>query len=318
LTRGTSGTPTTVPAGATSLSLSLAPAPTQTFYWATVNVSAPGFAGDGTDVLTISLDGSGNLHYLSFKTLPMIFKTFGDGVDEYPLSGTKHVEPGPSAGFAVDVTVLENPPPTSNHFLLSYHVVNTQEDYDYIESTEGNLSGAGWAVTYSQVGTFDGVAMNANASGTLYAGDPSVTAPDAGQPATWSAPAELVAPGFYGPPADHMTVATDGTGQIQAMQFERFPVLPRTYGSGASDWPLSGTATVGERTITVDLSSLQAPDHFALQYHVKSTSLDDDYEEGIDGTRMGAGLVVRYFIQGSLEGASIEAHAAGTLAPAAP
>jgi hypothetical protein len=38
-----------------------------------------------------------------------------------------------------------------------------------------------------------------------------------------------------------------------------------------------------------------------IESHIQSTD-DDDYEEGVDGTMMGNGLVVRYFLQGTLAG----------------
>lgn len=312
----TTGTTTQSSSGEVSLALAAAPAPTQTFYWGTMTVDAPGFAGTPTDGLTISLDGNGELHYLSFNTFPMLTKTFGDGSDQYPVSGTKDVAPGESCGCPQEVTVLENPAPTSSHFLLSYHVVSTQFSSDYVESTEGTLSGGGWAVTYSEIGTFDGVAMNATATGTLYAGDPNAPAPVAGQAALWSAPVETDSnPVIFGVPVDHLTVGTDAQGQIASLSFRRLMVLPRTYGIGTDQFPLSGTGTARDRTITVDALTPPDPNHFMIESHIRGT--DDDYEEGIDGTRSGNSLVVRYFLQGTLAGLPIDLHAAGTLAPAA-
>jgi hypothetical protein len=298
------------------LPLSQAPAATQSFFWGTIDVSAPGFVGPPADTLTVSLDESGGLRFLSFKTLPMFTKTFGDGPDQYPLAGTKHVTAGDGSGtgYDVDVTVLENPPPTGEHFLLSYHVVSSEDD-DFVESTEGTLSAGGWVIKYSLVGSNEGAPMNAQANGTIYAGDPSASMPAPGQPATWSAPVELTAPGFYGPPVDHLTVATDPQGQIQSFSYQRFH-MTHTFGGGPEDFPLSGTASVGTRTVAVDMNSAPSPDHFVLRYHVQGPY--DDYEEGLDGTRTGTGLAVRYFIQGSFDGAAIDAHAAGMLVPASP
>lgn len=311
----TSGTPNSVTTYAV-LPLSQAPAATQSFFWGSVNLSAPGFYGPPVDVLTISLDdNSGGLRYLSFAKLPMLPKVFGDGPGEYPLTGTANViDPESDVPGGYDVTVLDSPAPTSDHFLLSYRVVNSPYAYDYVESTEGTSSGAGWAITYSLTGTLDGANIDAQASGTIYAGDPTAPTPAPGQAATWSAPVELSAPGFYGPPVDHLTVATDGENQIQSLAFERFPIAPHTFGDGPGDFPLSGTASVGGDTIAVDMTDPPNPDHFVLRYHVQGDI--DDYEEGIDGTRVGSGLVVRYFIQGTLQGATIDGQAAGTLAPA--
>jgi hypothetical protein len=315
----TTGTTTESPTGSVSLSLAVAPAPTQSFYWGTVTVNAPGFAGTPSDALTISLDGSGQLHYLSFATFPMLTKTFGDAPDQYPVSGTKDVAAGESCGYPGTVTVLENPTPTSSHFLLSYHVVIPQFSSDYVESTEGKLSGNGWLITYSQTGTFDGVSMAATATGTIYAGDPNAPAPMAGQAVLWSAPVETAAtPAGYGIPVDHLTVGTDARGQIASLAFERLMILPRAYGTGTNEFPLSGTGTAWDRTITVDGVSPPDPNHFMIESHIQSTEDLDDYEEGIDGTRVGNDLVVRYFLQGTLEGVAFDLHAAGTLAPAEP
>jgi hypothetical protein len=290
------------------------PADTQAFFWGSVNVTAPGFAGPPADTLTTSVDGTGALRYLSFKAFPMVPKSFGDAPDEYPLAGTKQVMTGESGLPGCDVTVLDDPAPTGDHFLLRYHAVNSTFGNDYVESTEGTRSAGGWAIAYSLTGTLFGSAIDAQANGTIYAGDPNASVPAPGQPATWSAPVDLSAPGFYGPPVDHLTIATDSEGQIQSLRFEKFPAIPHTFGGGPQDFPLSGTATVGGRTITVDMSSPASSDHFLLQYHVQGDY--DDYEEGIEGTRVGTGLVVGYFIQGTLQGATIAAHAEGTLVPA--
>jgi hypothetical protein len=298
----------------TELSLAQAPAATQTFYWGTVNLSVPGFAVPPSDMLTVSVDASGGLRYVSFQKFLIVDKAFGDAPDEFPLTGTKHVANGGNGGDG-DVTVLDNPAPTGDHFLLSYHVVNTDSEDDYIESTEGTLAPVGWTITYWMTGTVEGAAIDANANGTVYPGDPNAPTPVAGQPATWSAPVELTAPGFVGPPVDHLTVTTDGQGQIQSLSYQKFPVSPHTFG-GSGNFPLSGTGQESGRTVTVDMSAPPSPDHFMLRYHVVGEF--DDYEEGIDGTRAGNGLIVRYFIQGSLEGATIDAHAAGTLVPASP
>jgi len=316
----TAGTTTTSPTGTVSLSLSVAPAPTQTFYWGTMAVNAPGFAGTPSDGLTISLDGNGELHYLSFATFPMLIKTFGDGPDQYPIAGTKDVAAGESCGYPQTVTVLDNPAPTSSHFLLSYHVVIPQFSSDFVESTEGTFSGGGWAITYSEIGTFDGVAMNATATGTIYAGDPNAPAPMAGQAALWSAPVETAATpaSFYGVPVDHLTVGTDAQGQIASLAFQRMMVLPRTYGTGTNQFPLSGTGMAWDRTITVDSVTPPDPNHFMIEAHIQSTEDADDYEEGIDGTRTGDTLVVRYFLEGTLAGVGFDVHAAGNLAPAEP
>jgi hypothetical protein len=315
----TAGTTTTSPTGTVSLSLAVAPAPTQTFYWGTVDVNANGFAGTPSDTLTISLDETGELHYLGFKTFPMLTKTFGDAPDQYPVAGTKDVAAGEPSGYPETVTVLENPTPTSSHFLLSYHVVIPQFSSDFVESTEGTLSGNGWAITYSEIGTFDGVAMNATATGTIYAGDPNAPAPVAGQAALWSAPVETGStPVIAGVPVDHLTIGTDAQGQIASLAFQQLMILPRTYGTGTNDFPLSGTGMAWDRTITVDNVTPPDPNHFMIESHIQSSEDDDDYEEGIDGTLMGNGLVVRYFMQGKLEGLSIDLHAAGTLVPAEP
>ena len=299
-----------------SLPLAQAPAPTQTFFWGTVDVTAPGFVGPPADTITVSLDAQNNPRYLSFKTLPMIAKTFGDAPDAFPLSGTKHVQLDSAPWY--DGSVLDAPAPTADQFELRYRLVNSGVQCDFVESIAGTKAGAGWAVTYSETGTLWGATIDANASGTIYTGDPNVAPPAEGQAATWSAPVELTAPGFYGPPVDHLTVATDAQGNLQSFSFERFTSWARTFGSDPNDFPLSGSRQVGPRTITVDPNTPATPDHFVLRYHVQGATVLDDYLEGIDGTRVGTTLVVRYFIQGKLDGAAVDAHAAGVLSPAAP
>jgi len=307
------------PISATSPSSTQGATTTDTFYWATISVTAPGFAGPPADRLIISLDGNGELHYLSWDKLPMTEKVFGSGPDEYPLSGTKTLTEEDN-GYQFQVNVLENPAPTSDHFLLSYHVVGgpvNDYDYDYVETTEGTRSGAGWAVTYSMNGTWWGAAINANGSGTLYAGDPNAPAPVDGQPVTWSAPVFLTAPGFYGPPVDFMTVKTGGDGQLQSVSFVKAGFLDETFSSGTNVVPVSGMAILSGDTVDVVSSDPLTADHFGFQYHVHGTT-NDDYVEAISGTRTGNSLAVQYSVKGTYDVASIDAHAEGTLDPATP
>jgi hypothetical protein len=301
-----------------SLSLSEAPAPTRTFFWGEIDLAAPGFVGPPRDTLTLALDADNNLRYLSWKTLPMLPKTYGDGPTDFPLSGTRQVDLRPDYGLVFDeVSVIDSPAPTPTHFLLRTRLVSTASKCDFVEATEGERVVDGWAVTYTEEGTLYGASISAHASGALFAGDPTASAAASGQASLWSAPIELTAPGFYGPPVDHLTVALDGSGQIQSFSFEKF-VQKVTFGTGSQDLPVAGKVTVGESTITVDAAVPATPTHFVLRYHVESQTQLSDYIEGIDGTREGNELVVRYFISGTLWGAPIDAHAAGALVPASP
>jgi hypothetical protein len=58
--------------------------------------------------------------------------------------------------------------------------------------------------------------------------------------------------------------------------------------------------------------------HFVIRYTVHSEQKVNDYTEGLDCTRPGETLVIRYFFSGKLWGATLNAHAAGTLVPTSP
>ncbi|HKP55113.1 MAG TPA: hypothetical protein VJV78_00250 [Polyangiales bacterium] len=310
------------------LSLKEAPAPRQRFYWGAMDVTAPGKAGDGRDTFTIALDEDNTLRYLSWKTLPHFPKTFGDAKNAFPVAGSKQVDTHPDYLSVFDVTVEGSPTFTATRFELSMRVVGTDPYIDgitdYVESTSGERNGQGWDVSYSAHGKFRSAVHDVDARGTLYTGDPNAPAPsDKGS--VWSAPVELEAPGSYGPPFDHMTVELGPTGQPRSFDFEKFRGAPVTFGSGQEDIPLSGTATRrdGDLRITVDDAVAATRDHFVIRYHaVGNVNLNgeqlSDYVEGLDGTRFGDTLVVRYFLRGRVWGATMDAHAAGTLAPASP
>ena len=309
------------------LSLKEAPAPKQRFYWGAMDVTAPGKAGDGRDTFTIALDEDNTLRYLSWKTLPCFPKTFGDAKNAFPVAGSKQVDTHPEYLSVFDVRVEGTPMFTATRFELSMRVVGTDPYIDgitdYVESTSGERSGQGWDVSYSAHGKFRSAVHDVDARGTLYTGDPNAPAPS-GDGSTWSAPVELEAPGFTGPPFDHMTVELDRAGQLRAFDFEKFRRRV-TLGSGQEDIPPSGKATRrdGDLLVTVDDAVAATRDHFVIRYHaVGNVNLNgemlSDYVEGLDGTRSGDTLIVRYFIRGKLWGATIDAHAAGTLAPASP
>jgi hypothetical protein len=269
--------------GVTLLFLSLreAPAPTRTFFWGEVNLTAPGFVGPPRDSLTIALDAENHLRYLSWKTLPHIPKRFGDDPTDFPLTRTKRVEVNPNV--ILDATVEEAPEPTASHFLFRMRNVSTDGLSDYVESIEGTRSGDGWSVVYSKQGTYFGPVIDAHAAGTLYAGDPGATPSDEGS--LWSAPVELVAPGFNGPPVDHMTVSLDAQGQLRSFGFERFVRKQVTFGTRSDDLPLSGVATRGDLMITVDDAVAPTETHFVLRYHVTGNSGLTDFIEGLGGAR---------------------------------
>jgi hypothetical protein len=257
------------------------------------------------------------VRYSSWRGFSALTKTYGDDPTSFPLSGTKRVVHPSASASLYDATVAPDSLSTPEHFLLRTHIADGLGGLnDYVESLEGTRDGDGWAVLYTQKGKYMVAAMDARAEGVLYAGDPSASAPGAGQPSVWSAPVELTAPGFVGPPVDHLKVVLDAQGQLRSFAFDEFSSGVRTFGSGAEDYPCAGTLTRGDLTVTVDEAIAPTPSHFVLRYRVQRPSQMNDYVEGIDGTREGNTLVVRYFIKGKLYGSEIDARAAGVLGPA--
>ena len=299
------------------LSFTDAPAATRTFFWGTIDVTAPGFAGPPRDEMTIGLGPDNSLRYASWKTLPMLPKTFGDAASDFPLSGSRSVDLSPDITNDYTATVLDAPVPTATHFLLRYHVVSVQGQCDYIESTEGTWTGSGWSVVYTDDGKLYGSTIAARAQGTLFPGDPSAPVPAPGQVTLWSAPVELTAPGFYGPPVDHLTVALDASGQILWFSFQNF-VRKISFTSSTQGMEPGAIPLAEEGTVTFDDVVPATASHFVIRYKVHSDAKLNEYTEGLDGTRQGDTLVVRYFISGKLWIAPIDGHAAGTLVPASP
>jgi hypothetical protein len=315
-TTATGGSPGQDGQALNMLSLTEAPAAARTFFWGTIDVSAPGFVGPPRDELTIGLGADHSLRYLSWKTLPTLPKTFGDAKGDFPLSGSRAVNLSPSIVADYTATVLDSPAPTSTHFLLREHIVSSDQ-CDFIEATEGTWTGSGWLVTYSDEGKLWAAAISAHGQGVLYPGDPKAAAPTAGQATLWSAPVELAAPGFYGPPVDHLTVALDAAGGIRWFSFQNFVRGVSFTDSSRELDPAKGLIS-GEGDVTYDNVAPPSPDHFVIRYHAYSSEKQNDYTEGLDGTRQGDTLVIRYFFSGKLWGANLEAHAAGTLVPASP
>jgi hypothetical protein len=128
---------------------------------------------------------------------------------------------------------------------------------------------------------------------------------------------ELVATGFAGPPVDHLTLALDGTGQIRWFSFQSF-VRRVSFTGSTTDLPAGGTLLADEGVVSFDSVVTPALAHVVIRYHVLSTDNLNDFTEGLDSTRKGDSVVVRYFISGTLRGAAIDAHAAGSLTPATP
>jgi hypothetical protein len=295
------------------LSLTEAPAASRTFFWGTIDVTAPGFVGPPRDELTIGLGADNSLRYLSWKTLPMLPKTFGDGQGDFPLSGSRAVDLSPDILDDYSATVIDSPAPTSTHFLLREHVVSAKGQCDFIEATEGTWTGSGWSVAYSDEGKLWGATISAHGQGMLYPGDPKATAATT----LWSAPVELVAPGFFGPPVDHLTVSLDAAGQLRWFSFQNFVRGVSFTGSSQELQPGKGTIAE-EGDVTFDNVEPPTATHFVIRYTVHSEQKLNDYIEGLDGTRQGETLIIRYFFSGKLWGATLNAHAAGTLVPASP
>jgi hypothetical protein len=298
------------------LSLAEAPAATQTLFWGTVDASAPGFATLPREQVTIGLGADNGLRYMSWQTMPSLPKTYGDGPHDFPLTGTRRVDLNPDYALVFDaVTVLDGPAPTATHFLLRSHYVSVDNQCDYIESIEGTKSGDGWAIVYSEEGSVYAASVSASAQGTVYESDPNATAAPAGQASLWSAPLELTAPNFYGPPIDHLTVSLDAAGQLRWFYFQNF-VRKISLMASADELGPNAFTLADQGAVTFDDVVPATPSHFVQRYHVYSDAKLNDYTEGLDGTREGDALVVRYFISGKLWGAAIDAHAAGTLVPA--
>ncbi|MEY4578048.1 MAG: hypothetical protein RL701_2751 [Pseudomonadota bacterium] len=307
-----------------SLSLHEAPPPTRTFYWGEGPVSAPGFAVPARDTLTIALAADNQVRYLSWKSLVSLPKVFGDGPQEFPLAGTRNIDLHPEFNSSYDVTVEDNPKPTVSHFLFGIRVVSDarsdDKGSDYRERIEGTRvrDGDPWDVVYTEKGRFRSAKVDARGDARLYTRDPNVVSVVASRGSFWKAPVELTAPGFFGPPVDHLRVALDAQGQLKSFGFERFARSEVTFGAEPADVPLSGATLRNAFEIAVDDAVEPTTDHFVLRYHAKGGPEGiSDYVEGLDGTRSGDTLLIRYFIKGKLRGAAIDAHAAGTLVPAA-
>ena len=297
------------------LSLAEAPAATQTLFWGALDVSAPGFATPPTDSLTIGLDSGNGLRFMKWQTLPGLQKTYGDGPHDFPLAGSRSVDLHPDYALVFDeVTVLDAPAPPAKHFLLRSHYVSTGNQCDFVESIEGTRSGDGWATVYSEEGTLFGASIAAKATGTVYPHDPGARVAALGQQSNWSAPVELVAPGFVGPPVDHLALSLDGTGQIRWFSFQSFARRVSFTGS-TQDLPAGGTMLTDEGTVSFDNVVPPTRAHVVIRYHVLSNDNLNDFTEGLDSTRQGDSVVVRYFISGTLRGAAIDARAAGSLTP---
>ncbi len=301
------------------LSLTEAPAATETLFWGQLDAQAPGFATLPQDMLTIGLGPDNGLRYMAWQTMPAQPKTYGDGPHDFPLTGSRQVDLSPDQTVVYDqVTVLDSPAPTATHFLLSSHYVSTGSQCDYVESIEGTAAGDGWAIVYSAQGILYAAHFSSSAQGTIYQRDPTATVAPAGQPSLWSAPVEMTAPGFTGPPVDHLTVSLDGSGQLRWFMFKNF-VRTVSFTGNTNELPPGNAGTVADQgTVTYDDVVPATPAHFVIRYHAYSTEKLNDFVEGLDGTRQDDSLIVRYFITGKLWGAAIEGHAAGTLVPASP
>jgi hypothetical protein len=302
------------------LSLTEAPATAATpaFFWGTIDLTAPGFVGPPRDRMTIGLGPDNSLRYVSWKTLPMLPKSFGDADSDYPVSGSRTVVPL-AISPTYTATVLDSSIATPDHFLLRYHVLDEGGSCDYIESTEGTRNGNGWSVVYSLEGKLLGAAMDAHAQGTLFPGDPDASVPEPGQASLWFAPVALSAPGFVGQPIDHLSLALDGNGQIRWFMFDHF-VRRVSFPNNPDNLGPNALNLNNEGSVTFDDVIPATSSHFVIRYHVKSEYKQNDYTEGLEGTRQGDSLLVRYFISGKLWGSGdmIDGHSTGILMPASP
>lgn len=79
--------------------------------------------------------------------------------------------------------------------------------------------------------------------------------------------------------------------------------------------PNASAPAEGQPSVWSAPVELTAPNFSHFVVHYRAGGPTDGFVEGLDGTRQGDKLVVRYFIKGKLWGSKIDAHAAGTLSP---
>lgn len=287
-----------------------APVPTRTFYWGYGTTISPGFALFPDDKLTIALDGENRLRYLKWLRFAPA-RSFGESAEDFPLSGAKQGVPAVGSSCTYDADV-QTQSATDSSWSVRIGALSDGCNCDYVEALEGTRDEEGWSIVHTMQGVLFAASIDSRTDAKLYDHDPDAEIPVPGQPSSWSAPVELTAPDFYGPPVDHLKVSLDAQGVPLSFAFTRF-ARKQTFGTGSKDFPLTGESTRESGTITVDDAEAPTSEHFVLRYQVKGQL--NDYVEGIDGTREGDRLVVRYFIKGKLRGATIDAHAAGTLVP---
>jgi hypothetical protein len=132
----------------------------------------------------------------------------------------------------------------------------------------------------------------------------------------WAGDIDLEAPGFYGPPIDRFVVAF-ANGRLSSFAFDKF-AQTQIFGDASASFPLQGSRVVQPQsaggdthTVTV-LESSWTETSFSLKYRAVSTGLSD-FEESLKGAFDGNRLRVEYAIKGKLRGATVDAHASGTL-----
>ena len=135
----------------------------------------------------------------------------------------------------------------------------------------------------------------------------------------WSGDVDLVAPGFYGPPVDHL-VLSFANGKLRSSRFDKFGQT-RTYGDAATEYPLEGHRMVqpgpfvgATQDVTVQESSWTST-AFRLCFHSYDAegTVSTDFVECVSGTLESVGLRIQYSIKGSLGEAPVDAHASGIL-----
>jgi hypothetical protein len=123
----------------------------------------------------------------------------------------------------------------------------------------------------------------------------------------WYGGVTLLAPGFYAPPVDHLTLALDDSG-LRSFVFQQFSrKLSVTDGVATPPEEDNG------RHFPVEVGAVSATE-FELRYAASSSAEGVDYVESVQGELRDGALAVTYFVRGALDNfSSIDAVATGLL-----
>lgn len=123
----------------------------------------------------------------------------------------------------------------------------------------------------------------------------------------WYGPVGLSAPGFYGPPLDHLTLALDDSG-LRSLAFQKFS---RTLSVTAGE--VTTPALDNGLHYPVEVDSVSATE-FELRYTAGVPAEGAGYVESVQGELRDGELAVTYFVRGQLDTlTSIDGLATGLL-----